>query len=200
MRLFVAVTPPPEALDELEAAVAPLRSSCRDLRWTGRQNWHVTLAFLGEVDGAAVDKLAPALTDVAAHAEARPVSLGPAGSFPEGRPLANVLWVGLDEGADFVRDLAKDVREAAADAGVPPVGKPKAYHPHLTLGRCRNPADLRSLLCRLGGFRGRPWLAGEIQLFRSHLRPQWPEPRYEDLGRWPLAAGAGVAGPAPPAA
>src|SRR5439155_15494252 len=131
---------------------------------------------------------------------ARPVSLGPAGSFPEGRPLANVLWVGLGEGAGFVRDLAARVRKAAADAGAPPVGKPKAYHPHLTLGRCRNPADLESLLRRLGGFRGRPWLAGEIQLFQSHLRPQWPEPRYQDLGRWPLAAAAGVAGPAPPAA
>jgi RNA 2',3'-cyclic 3'-phosphodiesterase len=187
MRLFVAVTPPPEALDELEAAVAPLRSSCPDLRGTGRQNWHVTLAFLGEVDEAAVDDLARALAKVAVDAPASPVSLGPAGSFPEGRPLANVLWVGLDEGADFVCDLEKGVRKSATDAGAPPVGKPKPYHPHLTLGRCRNPADLRSLVCRLSGFRGRPWLAAEIQLFRSHLRPQWPEPRYEDLGRWPLA-------------
>jgi len=187
MRLFVAVTPPHEALDELEAAVAPLRSSCPDLRWTGRQNWHVTLAFLGEVDEAAADDLGRALAKVAVDAAACPVSLGPAGSFPEGRPLANVLWVGLDEGADFVKDLEKGVRKAATDAGAPPVGKPKAYHPHLTLGRCRNPADLRSLVCRLSGFRGRPWLAAEIQLFRSHLRPQRPEPRYEDLGRWPLA-------------
>jgi RNA 2',3'-cyclic 3'-phosphodiesterase len=190
MRLFVAVTPPPEALDELEAAVAPLRSSCPGLRWTGRQNWHVTLAFLGEVDEAAVDDLGRALAkvavDAAAGAAASPVSLGPAGSFPEGRPLANVLWVGLDEGAGFVCGLERGVRTAATDAGAPPVGKPKAYHPHLTLGRCRNPADLRSLVSRLGGFRGRPWLAAEIQLFRSHLRPQWFEPRYEDLGRWPL--------------
>jgi 2'-5' RNA ligase len=43
-------------------------------------------------------------------------------------------------------------------------------------------------VAKLAGFRGRPWLAGEIQLFQSHLRPQWPEARYEDLGRWPLAA------------
>ena len=113
MRLFVAVTPPPEALDELEAAVAPLRSSCRDLRWTGRQNWHVTLAFLGEVDDAAVDKLAPALIEVAAHAEARPVSLGPAGSFPEDRAWANVLWVDVKDQGGFLNRLAATVGDVA---------------------------------------------------------------------------------------
>jgi len=186
MRLFVAVTPPAEALDELEAAVAPLRSSCPSLRWTGRQNWHVTLAFLGEVDEAAVDKLADKLAGTAAKADASPVSLGPAATFPERKPLANVLWVGLDEGAGFVRGLAGSVRTAADSAGAPPAGKASKYTPHLTLGRCRAPARLDSLVARLAGFRGRPWLAAEIQLFRSHLRPQWPEPRYEDLGRWPL--------------
>jgi RNA 2',3'-cyclic 3'-phosphodiesterase len=186
MRLFVAVTPPAEALDELEAAVAPLRSSCPDLRWTGRQNWHVTLAFLGEVDEAAVDELGCALARTAVEARGTPVSLGPAETFPTGKPLANVLWAGLDKGADFVRELAEGVRGAATGAGAPPVGKTGKYTPHLTLGRCRAPARLESLVARLAGFRGRPWPAGEIQLFRSHLRPQWPEPRYEDLGRWPL--------------
>ena len=34
MRLFVAVTPPPEALDELRAATAEMRSARPELRWT----------------------------------------------------------------------------------------------------------------------------------------------------------------------
>jgi 2'-5' RNA ligase len=71
--------------------------------------------------------------------------------------------------------------------GAPP-DRQKEYKSHLTLGRCRNAAKVGPLVAKLAGFRGRPWLAGEIQLFQSHLRPQWPEPRYQDLGRWPLAA------------
>ena len=47
MRLFVAITPPPRVLDELEARVAPLRPAWPALRWTGQPAWHVTLAFLG---------------------------------------------------------------------------------------------------------------------------------------------------------
>jgi 2'-5' RNA ligase len=49
MRLFVAITPPPAALGELEAAVAPVRGQWPELRWTGHPDWHVTLAFLGEI-------------------------------------------------------------------------------------------------------------------------------------------------------
>ena len=49
MRLFVAVAVPVGAADELDDAVAPLRQSCPGLRWTVRDAWHLTLAFLGEV-------------------------------------------------------------------------------------------------------------------------------------------------------
>jgi len=187
MRLFVAVTPPAGALDELEAAVAPLRSSCPELRWTGRPNWHVTLAFLGQVDEAVADKLGIALGEAVAKVHAGLVSLGPAGSFPKDRAWGNVLWVGLRDQDGFLTKLSETVGKAAEDAGAPP-DRQKEYKPHLTLGRCRNAAKVGPLVAKLAGFRGRPWVAGEIQLFQSHLRPQWPEPRYEDLGRWPLAA------------
>jgi 2'-5' RNA ligase len=187
MRLFVAVTPPADALDELEAAVAPLRSSCPELRWTGRQNWHVTLAFLGQVDEAVADKLGPALGEAVAAESAGPVSLGPAGSFPKDRTWANVLWVDVRDQEGLLTRLARTVGTVAGQVGAPP-DRQKEYKPHLTLGRCRNAAKVGPLVARLAGFRGRPWVAGEIQLFQSHLRPQWPEPRYEDLGRWPLAA------------
>jgi 2'-5' RNA ligase len=190
MRLFVAVTPPADALDELEAAVAPLRSSCPGLRWTGRQNWHVTLAFLGQVDDAVAGELGPALGEAVAGKHAGLVSLGPAGSFPADQAWANVLWVGLRDQDEFLKRLATTVGEVAGKAGAPP-DRQKTYKPHLTLGRSRNAAKVGPLVATLAGFNGRPWAAGEIQLFQSHLRPQWPEPRYEDLGRWPLAATAG---------
>ncbi|PWS40443.1 RNA 2',3'-cyclic phosphodiesterase, partial [Streptomyces sp. ZEA17I] len=50
-RLFAAVLPPPSAVAELRTAVAPLRAlpGARDLRWTRPEDWHVTLAFYGEV-------------------------------------------------------------------------------------------------------------------------------------------------------
>ena len=58
MRLFVAIGLPPEAASELDEVVAPLRPNWPDLRWTGRDAWHLTLAFLGEVDETVIARLA----------------------------------------------------------------------------------------------------------------------------------------------
>jgi RNA 2',3'-cyclic 3'-phosphodiesterase len=58
MRLFVAIALPPEAASELDVVVAPLRPSWPELRWTGVDAWHLTLAFLGEVDEVVTSRLA----------------------------------------------------------------------------------------------------------------------------------------------
>src|ERR1700733_4997384 len=94
MRLFVAIAPPPDVLDELDARAAPLRTARGDLRWTSREAWHVTLAFLGAVDETALTRLLPRLERAAdRHHEIRLAFTG-AGAFPNaGR--ANVLWSGL---------------------------------------------------------------------------------------------------------
>ena len=82
MRLFVAVAVPVNAADELDAAVAPLRQSWPGLRWTGRDAWHLTLAFLGEVSEPVSSRLVPRLERAAARHPRLSLSLGGAGAFP----------------------------------------------------------------------------------------------------------------------
>ncbi|MGH3783890.1 MAG: 2'-5' RNA ligase family protein [Pseudonocardiaceae bacterium] len=49
MRLFVALTPPDEVVEALRVCTHELRECAPELRWTRPEQWHVTLAFLGEV-------------------------------------------------------------------------------------------------------------------------------------------------------
>ena len=49
-RLFVAVWPPDDVLDRLAALPRP---DVKGLRWTHREQWHVTLRFLGSVPDVA---------------------------------------------------------------------------------------------------------------------------------------------------
>jgi RNA 2',3'-cyclic 3'-phosphodiesterase len=188
MRLFVAVALPPEAASELDEVVAPLRPAWPELRWTGVDAWHLTLAFLGEVDEALTGKLAARLREAARLRPPLSLSLGGAGAFPVSK-RARVLWTGIRGDQRGLSVLATAVGTAARKAGAPPEDRAqRRYQPHLTLARCRAPADVTSLVETLSGFAGTSWVAGEIYLIHSRLGAH---PRYEILGSWPLAAARG---------
>lgn len=118
-RLFVAVALPAAAADVVTSPPRPARP---DLRWTPRENLHVTLRFLGD---AVVEEVASALDDAALpHATA---VLGPTVEVLGGRLLV-VPVAGLDE-------LAGAVVDATAGFGDPPAGRP--FRGHVTLARRR---------------------------------------------------------------
>src|SRR5207245_3436779 len=90
-RLFVAAIPPVAVLDQVAALPRP---EVEGLRWTTRDQWHVTLRFLGRV--ADVDAVRAALELVSlSRCEAR---LGPGvGRF--GRRVLHVAVTGLADRA-----------------------------------------------------------------------------------------------------
>jgi RNA 2',3'-cyclic 3'-phosphodiesterase len=187
MRLFVAITPPPAVLDELEAIVAPLRAAWPGLRWTSQAAWHLTLAFLGEVSEEKAAAL-PARLERAAHRHpVLSLSFGPGGAFPApGR--ARVVWAGIRGDGAALTALARSVAAGARRAGAGPPDEGRAFRPHVTLARCRQPADVGPLVGSLAGYAGTPWTAAEIHLIRSYLGAG--PPRYELAGSWPLRAPA----------
>ena len=144
MRLFAALSPPPDVLAELEAAVAPLRPDWPGLRWASRDRWHVTLAFLGQVDPARLDGLAVRLERAAARHQSQRLLIGRSGAFPS--PSRARVLIAHVESADGDRArlaaLAASVAAGARRAGAPPPDEGRRYRPHLTLARSQQPADL----------------------------------------------------------
>jgi len=186
MRLFVAIAPPPAVLDELDVLVEPLRSSRQDLRWTNREAWHVTLAFLGQVDEPTVTKLLPPLEYAARRHGTIALAFAGAGAFPAvGR--ANVLWSGLSGDRGPLARVAESVAAGASRVGTPPPDKGRRFQPHLTLARCRMPADVTELVAALAGYQGKSWTADRLHLVRSRLGAT-DQPRYVSLASWPLRA------------
>jgi 2'-5' RNA ligase len=165
-RLFVAVWPPEDVLDALAALPRP---SSPGLRWTNRDQWHVTLRFLGQVES--VELVLPALARLDAVC-CRAV-LGPAvARF--GHRVLHVPVNGLGPLAEAVTVVTREV-------GEPP--DPRPYQGHLTLARAqsRTGVDLRP-------FEGVPiageWDVTEVCLVKSQLRPTGA--RYCILGRTSL--------------
>lgn len=185
MRLFVAVVPPQAVLDELEAAVTPLRPGWRALRWTGIPAWHLTLAFLGEVGDHTAGALGPRLGRAAARHPSLSLSLAGGGAFP-GPKRARVLWTGLRGDLRTLEALAGSVAAGARRAGAPPPDEGRKFRPHVTLARCREPADVTGLVGELSGYAGAPWTATEVHLISSTPGGVGAAPHYETVARFPL--------------
>ncbi|HVX22407.1 MAG TPA: 2'-5' RNA ligase family protein [Acidimicrobiales bacterium] len=123
VRLFVGVWPPPAVVTALADLPRPLVPG---VRWTSPGQWHVTLAFLGEVPDGDLTSVARALTDVAGRLGGRPRAvLGPCTAVL-GQAVLCVPVSGLDHVASVVRESALGAYRSASD--LPFVG-------HLTLAR-----------------------------------------------------------------
>lgn len=162
MRLFIAVQPPPVVLDAVEHAVAPLRPSNPALRWAPREQWHVTLTFLGEVPDGAVPALERRLGRVAGRHAPFPVELGGGGRF--GR---RVLFASVRSADHRLHRLAEGTDAAARRIGVDVETRP--LRPHLTLARARDEVDLRPLVTELEPLHGVGWVVDDVRLVRSRL-------------------------------
>jgi 2'-5' RNA ligase len=184
MRLFVAIAPPPAVLDELDARVEPFRARRLDLRWTNREAWHVTLAFLGQVKETATAGLLPRLEHAAQRHQQVRLAFAGAGAFPSAE-RANVLWSGLSGDCAALAELAESVAAGASRAGASPPDRGRRFQPHLTLARCRMAADVTALVAALGPYQGQPWTADRLHLVRSRLGST-ESPRYVSLASWPL--------------
>jgi RNA 2',3'-cyclic 3'-phosphodiesterase len=186
VRLFVGLVPPSSALDDLDAACAPFRLARDDLRWTGRELWHLTVAFLGEVSEESLARLEPWLERAAGRSSAFTLSVAGGGAFSN-PARANVLWSGMSGDRRALEELAATVAAAARGAGIVPPDAYRGFTPHLTLARCRAPVDVRDIVARLDCYQGPGWTVEEIYLIRSTLNGQ---PRYETLETWRLRSAA----------
>ncbi len=180
----MAIEPPPEALAELAAVVEPLRIAAPDLRWASRESWHLTLAFLGDVDERVVPELSTRLQRAAGRHPSQRLAIDSGGAFPS-LAQARVIWAGIRGDHPALAALAASVAAGARRAGAPPPDEGRKYRPHLTLARCRQPVDATQLTTALSGFTGADWTAASISLVSSQLGAG--PPRYNELARWPLS-------------
>jgi 2'-5' RNA ligase len=171
VRLFVAVYPPAQARDDLLAlvsglAVAQPPQPGRSLRLAPPDEWHLTLAFLGEVPDEAAPAAGAAIDTAVRTVAAPEVRLAGGGRF--GRGKFTVVWTGLRGDLTGLGDLANAIRRQLKAARLP--FDPKPYRPHLTLARPadRLPAEaLAADLAALRAYEGPTWAVGPVALVRS---------------------------------
>lgn len=175
IRAFVAL-PLPDALAD---RLVPVQAALRLARPVPAQDFHVTLAFLGEVREDLLDEAHDALS--ALRLPAPLLALDGLGTFGGDRPEGVHAVIRPDPVLDRVQ--AKVV-QALRGAGV--ALDRRRFQPHVTLGRgwIDDPAALAAAMGRVGAVTSPAMAALQMTLYRSRLRPEGP--LYDALADYPL--------------
>jgi 2'-5' RNA ligase len=184
MRMFVAVEPPLDVLEDLAEYVEPRQERDSPLRWSSQEQWHLTLAFLPAVPERDLDELIERLAETAGRREKFELRLQGAGSFPN-PAQGKVLWTGVSGDTEPLARLSAGCRSAAVRAGVEVNGS--KFKPHLTLARANRPVELTRWLRVFDLYSGPSWQVAEIALIESQLGHG--RPRYQVHEVFPLGVG-----------
>jgi RNA 2',3'-cyclic 3'-phosphodiesterase len=208
VRMFVAVFPPEGVVEDLDEFLAPRREAS-PFRWTVPEQFHLTLAFSGNVPERAYDDLVDRLERAARKRTPIEARIAGGGAFPNAS-RARVLFAhietrietgvetGVATGAEELRRAATGARAALAKAGAEVDGQ--RFRPHLTLARMGRPLEASNWVRLLDAYSGPSWTIGEIALVASHLG-EGPRnrPRHEIVERFSLGrAGSDPARPGAP--
>ena len=154
----------------LDAAAGP------GVKWVDPANLHVTLVFLGEIDGRELVAVCKVVAAAAARVEPFGLRLTGVGAFPNGR-RPKTVFAGVTDGAAELAALHAALAPPLAELGVTR-REDRAYTPHLTLGRVGGGADGEKLAAELP--KHAAWTAGqtavgEVVLFTSELTRGGPQ-------------------------
>lgn len=182
MRCFIGVPVPDPVADTLVRAARPLRNSRdpRVNRWSHPRDYHITLAFLGQIDPARVPDLLLAMAEASASVSRFSLCLNRIECFPQARPK---VVAAMPQPHPALHTLQHRLVQALDSLGIRL--EDRRFHAHLSLARLHKKPDdmpMPSLATTL-------LPVEEIALYCSDPRLQGP--RYSVLGRAQLSGEGG---------
>lgn len=159
-RLFVAIRPPVA----IREGLLDLMEAVPEARWQDDDQLHLTLRFIGEVDGRVGEDVAAALGAV--RHPPFSIAIDGVGSFAS-RERVNALWAGVKP-HDRLAHLHRKVDQSLVRAGLEP--ERRAYLPHVTLARFgRDASGVSEFAARHAGLSSPAFEVAHFALYESTL-------------------------------
>jgi len=174
VRLFAASFFGPEFVNALkDIADHSSRSAGGDsVRWVEPSNFHITYAFLGELDEKNAAAAARGIEAGLDGVKSFRVVTGELGVFPFSlRP--SVLWVGIGEGGEELKSAAAGIAAGLADNSLAAGSR---FEPHVTIGRVKRPLpkDFVRLAAGYAAGKKAASIISSVELVESRLTPTGP--------------------------
>lgn len=178
IRSFIALPIPKETANELGdlAAKMSYQDKSGAVRWVDQENYHITLAFLGEQEESDLERLADQLDQqLTQHQFA--ATLGRLSPFPETRPK---LVAAMLNKSEDVKNVYQQV--VSAINAVDLAYDKRKFIPHITLGRYRHSKNVYAGTIPMNA--AFDTVIEEVVLYESVLTTSGAE--YEPICRLPL--------------
>lgn len=185
LRTFIAIGLSKSVTRRLDDLQESLRAESSGVKWTPLENFHLTLHFLGEVNTLDLVSICRVVRDRSRRHEPFSFEVAGVGGFPNMR-RPKILWAGINNGADELKDLHDDIEESLCDLGCYR-REDRPYNPHLTLGRLNhddNAEQWGEILSKYADWHGGISPVEEVLIMSSELRREGPN--YSVVGRAPL--------------
>lgn len=178
MRLFIAIDLPEEVKSIIEEIKAPL-NDIKGVKPVRKQNLHLTMKFLGEIEDDKVGNIAEALSNISFKPFT--LSLGRLGFFPNEQRI-RVLWVDAVP-AEPMMELKKEI-----DKALPQFKDDHPFSAHLTFARIKyiaNDEDKKKILELITNKQvaKQEFVVDKFTLYKSTLMPEGPV--YEAVASFP---------------
>lgn len=132
MRVFIAVEFSKKIKEYLYERQQGIRARAQRGNFVARDNFHLTVKFIGEVDVAQVGLLKAAIDSTVVGFSQFQLRIGrECGFFPRGNK--KIVWMGIEGELQRLRLLHKKLEAALAAKGFKK--DERSYNPHITLGR-----------------------------------------------------------------
>lgn len=157
-RLFTALEIP----RNVAMSLSLLRGGLPGARWIDVENYHITLRFIGDVDGRTADEIVDRLDRIERpEFQARVNGIG---SFGSKKPHS--VWAGVAPSPDMYA-LQAEIERICQRIGLPP--DPRKFTPHVTLARLKNCRldDVVHYLSGRGNFHTAPFTVSRFVLLSS---------------------------------
>ena len=187
VRLFLAIELDPRERRAIRQATASMRKAASDANWVPEDNLHLSLKFFGEQPDSTPAALQLILAPVGAAHPPFDLHVSGLGAFPNLRS-PRVVWMGVQHDPRLEL-MHHDVEATCASHGYPLDAR--AFRPHITIARVRDPLPLANaralaLAARAVVYKGIQQVSA-LYLIESTLGPRGP--RYATVATIPLGGG-----------
>jgi RNA 2',3'-cyclic 3'-phosphodiesterase len=177
LRLFTGLEIPSDIKSDLDM----MKGGVSGARWIERENYHLTLRFIGDVEEGLARDLAEALDAIAVPSFV--TRLRGLGAFGGAKP--HVLYVNVEMSPELKRLQAAQER-VCQQVGL--VGETRKFTPHVTIARLRraDPGDVQRYIAAHNLYESRPFEVDRFLLYSA--RPSRGGGPYGIAADYPLGS------------